>query len=163
MIFEKLQLTDEEKIVEMSSMATEIVREHFDPIIGKAQNDYMIRKFQTVDSIRKQLEDGYEYYFVMENGNRLGFMAFYPRGTAMYLSKFYLCKCERRKGYSREMLNFVISKAREKKLSSVELNVNKNNDAIFAYEKLGFQIVRTECNDIGEGFYMDDYVYSLNV
>jgi ribosomal protein S18 acetylase RimI-like enzyme len=61
------------------------------------------------------------------------------------------------------MLNFVISKTREKKLSSVELNVNKNNDAIFAYEKLGFQIVRTECNDIGEGFYMDDYVYSLNV
>ena len=42
MTFDRLLLSEESRIKEMSKMATEIVREHFDPIIGKAQNDYMI-------------------------------------------------------------------------------------------------------------------------
>ena len=59
------------------------------------------------------------------------------------------------------MLDFVISEAKKDGLSSIELNVNRNNSAIYAYEKLGFRIIRTEKNDIGSGFYMDDYVYAL--
>ena len=60
MVFEYLKPEDEAGIVEMSAMATEIVREHFDPIIGRAQNDYMLQKFQTVEAIRGQLAHGYQ-------------------------------------------------------------------------------------------------------
>ena len=161
MTFEELQLTDENGINEMSAMATEIVRAHYDPIIGKEQNDYMIDLFQTPAAIGGQLEHGYRYYYVQEKGRQIGFLAFYPREDAMYLSKFYLYKKERRKGYSRQMLDFVIHTAKEEGLSAVELNVNRNNDAVYAYEKLGLQIIRTEKNDIGNGFFMDDYVFRL--
>lgn len=163
MHFEKLTAANRKELEEMSSMATEIVQEHFDPIIGKAQNDYMIGKFQTVDAIREQLEQGYEYFFVNDGEKRIGFLAFYPREEAMYLSKFYLYKKERGHGYSREMLDFVIRNARRRGLVSIELNVNKNNSAIYAYEKLGFAAIRAEKIDIGSGFYMDDYVYSLEI
>ena len=163
MTFERLPLSDERGIREMSEMATEIVREHFDPIIGKAQNDYMIGRFQTPEAIRDQLERGYRYYFVLEEGRRIGFLAFYPREDCMYLSKFYLYKEERGKGHSRPMCDFVVRKAREEALSAVELNVNRDNSAVFAYEKLGFRRVRSELNDIGEGWFMDDYVYRLDV
>ncbi|MGI6579560.1 MAG: GNAT family N-acetyltransferase [Saccharofermentanales bacterium] len=163
MNFERLLLSDKDKITEMSEMATEIVREHFDPIIGKAQNDYMIEKFQTVDAIRGQLEQGCQYYFVSEKGSRIGFLAFYPQACCMYLSKIYLYKGERGKGYFEKMLDFIIMKAQEEELTSIELNVNKNNSAVFAYEKLGFKIIRSEKNDIGEGYYMDDYVYRLEI
>ena len=161
MTFEELKLTDENGINEMSAMATEIVRAHYDPIIGKEQNDYMIGLFQTPDAIKNQLEHGYRYYFVKEKERQIGFLAFYPREDAMYLSKFYLYEKERRKGYSRQMLDFVIHTAKEEGLSAVELNVNRNNDAVYAYEKLGLQIIRTEKNDIGNGFFMDDYVFRL--
>ena len=163
MTFERLPLSDERGIREMSEMATEIVREHFDPIIGKAQNDYMIGRFQAPEAIRDQLERGYRYYFVLEEGRRIGFLAFYPREDCMYLSKFYLYNEERGKGYSRPMCDFVVRKAREEALSAVELNVNRDNSAVFAYEKLGFRRVRSELNDIGEGWFMDDYVYRLDV
>ena len=163
MTFEPLLLSDESKITEMSEIATEIVREHFDPIIGKAQNDYMIGKFQTADAVREQLEHGYQYYFVDDRGHRIGFLAFYPKGGCMYLSKLYLYKTERRKGYARQMLDFVIQKARAAGRSSIELNVNRNNSAVHAYEKLGFKLVRAEKNDIGAGYYMDDYVYCLEI
>ena len=163
MVFEYLKPEDEAGIAEMSAMATEIVREHFDPIIGKAQNDYMLQKFQTVDAIRDQLAHGYQYYFVLEAGHRVGFLAFYPREEVMYLSKLYLYKTERWKGYSRQMVDFVAGKARNAGLPAIELNVNRDNSAVHAYEKLGFQMIRTEKNDIGEGFFMDDFVFRLEL
>lgn len=70
MEYTELFADDEVKIGEMSEMATEIVREHFDPIIGKAQNDYMLKLFQTKEAIKKQLEDGYRYFFVRNDGRK---------------------------------------------------------------------------------------------
>lgn len=163
MEFIRLEAGDDQRIAEMSAMATEIVREHFDPIIGSAQNDYMIAKFQTVQAISSQLDHGYRYYFVKNEGKIIGFLAFYPRNDVMYLSKFYLYKSERGRGYSRGMLDFVRRAAKDEHLRAIELNVNRNNSAIYAYEKLGFTVIREEKNDIGQGYFMDDYVYSLPV
>ena len=156
--FVKLPEEDEAAIHEMSEMAIKIVREHFDPLIGKEQNDYMIALFQTPEAIQKQLEEGYRYYFVKEDGRNLGFLAFYPRGSYMYLSKFYLYSHERGKGYARKMLAFVEEQCEKEGLQGIELNVNRFNQAVDVYLKIGFEIVRLEKNDIGNGFYMDDYV-----
>ena len=163
MTFELLPLSDERRIREMSEMATEIVREHFDPIVGKAQNDYMIGRFQTPEAIREQLERGYRYYFVLEEGRRIGFHAFYPREDCMYLSKFYLAKQFRGLGYSHIMLDFLTKKAADMGVRRIELNVNRFNDAVLVYEKLGFRRIREEKNDIGHGYFMDDYVYALDL
>ena len=135
---EYIELSPEDKagICEMSKMATAIVRE--------------------------QLKSGYHYFFVREENRNLGFLAFYPKKDVLYLSKFYLYKSERGKGYSHDMMTFVITNAKELKLNGIELNVNKHNSACRAYESLGFKIVRSEKNDIGNGFYMDDYVYRLD-
>lgn len=149
-------------VSEMSEMATEIVREHYDPIIGKEQNDYMLKMFQSEDAILSQLAHGYNYYFVKENGKNVGFIAFYRRDDAIYLSKLYLYKTERKKGYSRMMIDFVKEAAKKEGLGAIELNVNKKNDAVKVYEALGFKVVRLEKNDIGNGFYMDDYVFRLD-
>lgn len=161
MIFEILLPGDKEEINEMSGMATAIVRDYYDPIIGKDQNDYMLKMFQTPEAIAEQLEHGYRYYFVRENGKNLGFVAFYPRENALYLSKLYLYKDERGKGYAREILEFLKTQARKLGFNRIELNVNRNNDTRFIYEKLGFTVAWEEKNDIGNGFYMDDYVYAI--
>lgn len=162
MNFEKIETEDKEKAAELSVLASRIVKEHFDPIIGSKQNDYMIRKFQSVSAIEEQLRHGYQYYFVNDEANvRIGFLAFYKRENELYLSKFYLKKEYRGRGYSKEMLRFAVTKAREINAESITLNVNKNNDAIRVYEKLGFQKIREEQNSIGGGFIMDDFVYEL--
>lgn len=162
MEFIRLEKEDSGAIYTLSKMATEIVREHFDPIIGKAQNDYMIGLFQTEESIYNQLEHGYRYYFVKVEDKNVGFLAFYPRNDAMYLSKFYLYKEERHKGYARKMTNFIIEQAKKENIYAIELNVNRNNSACQSYERLGYKIIRLEKNDIGQGFFMDDYVYRLD-
>lgn len=154
---------DVENIRNLSALAEAIVREHFDPIIGREQNDYMISLFQTPQAITRQLQNGYRYYFVREATENIGFLAFYPKHDVMYLSKFYLRKEERGKGIAHQMLAFVKQETKKEGLPAVELNVNRNNSACLAYEKMGFRIVREEKNDIGKGFYMDDYVYRLDL
>ena len=162
MYFELMIKDYEQEIKEMSEMATAILRDYYDPIIGKEQNDYMLEMFQSEDAIREQVDHGYRYYFVRdEDGKNLGFVAFYLRENALYLSKFYLYKDQRGKGYARTILEFLKTQAKELDLGRIELNVNRNNDTRFIYEKLGFTVAWEEKNDIGNGFYMDDYVYAL--
>ena len=90
-------------------------------------------------------------------------MGYYPRGDALYLSKLYLKKEERGKGYGRQMMDFVSEAARRMGLSAVELNVNKGNPTLRVYEKMGMKRIRSEKNPIGQGFYMDDYVYRMSL
>lgn len=162
--FEPLFPEENERIAEMSALATSIVREHFDPLIGKAQNDYMLNMFQTPEAIGDQLQNGYRYFFVRDAAqNIVGFLAFYPRGEEMYLSKFYLRKEQRGKGYSRQMLQFVIDNTVQAGLSRIVLNVNRDNMAVQVYKRLGFEIIREEKNDIGHGFFMDDYVFAYTI
>ena len=163
MDFIKLTLDDVNGIKEMSEMATAILREHYDPIIGKEQNDYMLDMFQSVEAVTEQLSHGYNYYFAKNDGTNAGFLAYYPREGALYLSKLYLYKDQRGKGFSRVMLEFLKEKAKELGLNRIELNVNKNNPTKYIYERLGFTVAREEKNDIGNGFYMDDFVYVLEL
>ena len=94
----------------------------------------------------------------------MGFFAYYPREGALYLSKIYLYKTERGKGYSRAILDYLKEVEAASSLTAIELNVNKHNDrSIAVYEKLGFTRLREEKLDIGQGFYMDDYVYRLTI
>lgn len=148
-----------EEAARLSAIASKVVKAHFDPLIGPAQNDYMIEKFQSEQAIRAQLAAGYRYYWVLDGEETAGFLAFYPRDGKMYLSKFYLLEGFRGRGLAGKMFAFVVDAARAEGLGAVFLNVNRGNAGpIQAYKHLGFRIVREEKNDIGGGFFMDDYV-----
>jgi len=44
----------------------------------------------------------------------------------------------------------------------IELNVNRNNKAVSFYEHLGMKIARQGDFPIGKGFYMNDYIMSID-
>ena len=46
--FEQLMPGDRGGILEMSRLATDILHEHYDPILGKAQNGYMLENHEAV-------------------------------------------------------------------------------------------------------------------
>lgn len=177
--FRRIDADDERGVRAMSVLATRIVREHFDPIVGVEQNDYMIARFQTPEAIAAQIDEGYEYYFVLppkavsgQSGEAkpgrvrpIGFVALQARDAGeLYLSKFYLVKEERGKGYARSMMGLVEWRGRELGCDYVRLNVNRNNyQAILAYEHLGFQKTGERKTDIGGGYVMDDFIYERDL
>ena len=163
MVFERIELNQIERIKALSAFASGILREYYDPIIGKKQNDYHLRKFQSVEGIIDQLTHGYVYYFVHDGEDDIGFFAYYPRGDALYLSKYYVKKEKRGKGFGKRILEKIKALAKESGLSAIELNVNRFNPTTKIYDHMGFAVIRLEQIDIGEGFIMDDYVYRLEL
>lgn len=173
--YDELRADDTLGIQQMGQLSSSIVKEHFDPIIGAAQNDYMIARFNTAEAVSDQIRNhGYRYFFVCDPQasasadaaqRHVGFLAFYPREEGeLYLSKFYLRSDCRGRGLSRDMCRFVVDQARALGCNRITLNVNRNNyQAILAYEHLGFHKVRAERNPIGHGFVMDDFVYQLDL
>lgn len=161
MEFMSVDLANEELVSRLSKIASEIVKKYYDPLLGSEQNDYMIEKFQSVPAIRDQLSRGYHYFIAQDGFRAVGFLGYYTRGDHLYLSKLYLSEGERGKGYGRKMLDFCLKNAKEDGLNAIELNVNKMNASVAIYERFGFKRIRSECNDIGHGFFMDDYVYRL--
>jgi diamine N-acetyltransferase len=58
-------------------------------------------------------------------------------------------------------LNAVIEFAGAKKGKRLQLQVNRHNDAKNFYTKQGFVIIKEADTDIGNGFFMNDYIMEL--
>jgi RimJ/RimL family protein N-acetyltransferase len=152
------EVFSEAQIQIVEKLAYEIWNEHFTPIIGKAQVDYMLEKFQSIEAISEQIEQGYQYYLLKTDEGFIGYTGVQQREDELFLSKLYIKSSQRCKGYSRKTVQFLGNMARERGIDKMTLTVNKNNiDAIKAYEKFGFENLGPIVQDIGGGFIMDDY------
>jgi GNAT superfamily N-acetyltransferase len=140
-------------------LAEEIWREYYTPLIGVAQVEYMVAKFQRVAAMEAQIREGYEYFLVRRDGSDIGYTAVQPQAAErlLFISKLYLHKGARGSGTGRACMEFIEQLARQRGLDRLWLTVNKGNPAVKAYEHLGFSIARPIVMDIGGGFMMDDY------
>jgi C_GCAxxG_C_C family probable redox protein len=153
-------VTSENQIKKVSELAKEIWHEHYEAIIGTEQVNYMIDRFQSETAISDQIRNGgYEYYLLKNFGGYNGYLSFHVEDNAHFLSKLYIAKRFRGRGYARKALEMLENLCRRDGLPKIWLTVNRNNSSsIKIYESLGFVKSRTQIADIGEGFVMDDYI-----
>ncbi|MBZ0189319.1 MAG: GNAT family N-acetyltransferase, partial [Candidatus Obscuribacterales bacterium] len=153
-----VEVSTAEHAAAVAGLAEEIWTEHYTPIIGRDQVEYMLEKFQSEDAVCMQIRNGYRYFLISEEGRFIGYFAVEPRGRELFLSKIYLRADLRRKGHGRKAIRFLETLAREGGFEKIALTVNKNNKgSIAAYEKIGFRNLGPLLQDIGGGFVMDDY------
>lgn len=149
-----------EQLATAEQLAREIWYEHYVPLIGREQVDYMVSRLQTAAAMQAQIEQGYEY-FLMEHepDAAVGYLALQPRQAegALFLSKLYVLAALRGTGLGRKALEFAEELARGRGLERLYLTVNKRNPARFAYQRLGYATVGDIVTEIGGGFVMDDY------
>jgi ribosomal protein S18 acetylase RimI-like enzyme len=155
----------EEEVAFLSQLASEIWFEYFVCIISNEQIDYMVEKFQSVHAITDQIKNqGYEYYFMNVNGKTIGYLGIIQVEGKLFLSKFYIQKEHRGKGYASKAMEFLVEKCKDRRLGIIWLTVNRYNDATIAvYEKKGFRTIRTQVADIGNGFVMDDNIMEKEI
>lgn len=153
-------VTTQEELQLIANLAKEIWTEHFTPIIGARQVEYMLARFQSYPAMKEQTEQqGHQYYLFLLNNQNAGYMAVQKQEKQLFLSKIYVLKQYRNRKIASRAFAFLQDKCRKNGLEKIWLTVNKNNvNSIEAYKKSGFVIEKPLVTDIGNCFVMDDYV-----
>ena len=135
-------------------------------ILSKAQLDYMIDKFYNETALRELIQKGHVFYLAQDDNEKyVGFVSYElnsePNKTKIH--KIYVLPETQGTGLGRQFFELVKEKAIENNQNAIFLNVNKYNNAIHFYTKLGFVKVKDEIIDIGNGYVMDDYVMEVDI
>ena len=160
------RVRSDEKVAEVAALADEIWNEHFPSIIGQAQVDYMLDKFQSERAIAEQIAGDYEYYLIEDEAVPVGYIALVPEQdkSSALLSKIYVQKRLRGRGLGKAALEFAEQLCRESNIATLWLTVNKHNSrSIKWYQRVGFTNVGPIVMDIGGGFIMDDFKFEKPV
>ena len=149
---------------QIANLGTIIWTEHYTPIIGSEQVTYMLDKFQSESAVKKQIQEGTEYYIIKHQNTTVGYLSFYKKEDSLFLSKLYVLGNERGKGIGKAAMSFLEKKRVEIACKSISLTVNKyNTNSIKADEKMGFEKTDSVVMDIGNGYVMDDYVMKKEI
>lgn len=148
---------------EISALAKEIWEEHYTPIIGAEQVEYMLSKYRSAEQIHADIRENDYIYFTANCEKKhfmIGYCAVLPKEDHLFISKIYVHKDRRGRGISSSLLNEIYALCRwNYNFDKVRLTVNKNNaNTIEIYKKKGFEVVDSVKTDIGNGFFMDDYI-----
>ncbi|MDR2943581.1 MAG: GNAT family N-acetyltransferase [Methanosarcinales archaeon] len=178
MTFKIKKLETDKEIKAVAALAEEIWTEHYTPLIGAAQTEYMIRVFQSPERIKNDIkEKNYNYFaaFLEGGGEQAAYLALCPDERGVFISKIYVKKEYRRRGIAKMLVAFSLdfskkeirasnlkSAASKKDRPCLWLTVNKGNSgSIEFYKKEGFEIEKEAVTDIGQHFFMDDYIMAL--
>lgn len=177
MALEFVPVKTPEDIKELAALAKEIWYEYWPAIIGQAQTEYMVEKFQSEKAITNDMaNNSYEYWLLRATEDEtpkelterdtpqtriVGFTGGHeePETNRYFISKIYLRKTERGKHFASAVIRFYENLCRDRGFHAMYLTVNKRNEmGIRAYTAKDFKTIESVETDVGEGFIMDDYI-----
>ncbi len=152
-------LNDIEKIRDLAGTIWPVA---YEKILSPQQLTYMLNLFYSKEALITQLHSGHHFIIAYENNHAIGFASYSIKSSnnpEIYrLHKLYVLPGIQKKGTGSNLLNYIIESIKPLGAKILELNVNRHNEAFHFYTRLGFTISREEDIDIGEGYFMNDYV-----
>jgi GNAT superfamily N-acetyltransferase len=148
-------------------IADEVWPKTFAPILPPEQIPYMMNMMYAPEVMERELREGYHFAALLVDDVPSGYISwslYHDHGDTAKLHKVYLLTSCHGKGFGRLMLDYATEVCRAAGFKRLRLNVNKHNErAISVYLKNGFETVESVKNDIGGGFFMDDYVMEKQI
>ena len=149
------------------NLAHRIWPDAYGDILSPEQLKYMLEEIYSLASLQNQFVAlQHNFILVLDNNIPVGFASFSPKeknGTIYRLHKIYVLPQQQGTGTGKLLLAHVINSIKSLGATSLELNVNRHNKARLFYEKQGFTIIGEEDIDIGQGYFMNDYVMSCQL
>ncbi|HOZ84927.1 MAG TPA: GNAT family N-acetyltransferase [Niabella sp.] len=159
--YRSIGLTDAKAIYDL---AAKIWPEAFAQILTDQQIEYMMKMMYALPVLEKEIERGVLYFIFYHKGKAVGYTAIEPKENNHFkLHKIYLSPSLQGKGIGRFLLEEMEKKAKTLGAEKLFLNVNRFNKAIHFYQRHGYNILREEDIDIGNGYFMNDYVMQKNL
>jgi ribosomal protein S18 acetylase RimI-like enzyme len=161
----EVRMVPKEDLWMVRELALQIFPVTYQDIVEAPQIDYMMDMFYSNENLVKQYDEGQVFLIIYLEEKPSGFAAFtrLDRAGEFKLNKIYLDTRIQGIGLGRCLLNDVVSRVRAAGGATLQLNVNKNNKAVGFYNAMGFTIKEEVLLDIGNGYFMDDFVMSLKL
>ncbi len=152
-----------ESIQTIATLAKHIWPEAYKNIITTEQISYMLNLFYAEESLLHQINTlKHRFVILYENGIPVGFASYSVKNekeiSTYRLHKLYISTSRQGKGFGKMLIDHIAADIHPQGAQLLELNVNRNNPAFHFYLKNGFTVLREEKLNIGNGYYMDDYV-----
>lgn len=133
-------------------------------ILSPEQMAYMLEMMYSEQSLNEQMKNGHEFIIIYDGVQPIGFASVSTAEPFVFkLQKLYVSPEYQGKGTGRFAIQEIIKAIKQKRATSLQLNVNRNNNAKAFYEKIGFTVIKEEDVDIGNGYWMNDYVMELQL
>jgi RimJ/RimL family protein N-acetyltransferase len=143
---------------ELAALAARIWRIHYPPIIGSVQVEYMLATMHTAENIETQMNKGQTFSFIIHDEKKIGYTATSrPAPGELFIHKFYIDPALQGKGIGKMVFGEIL--ALNPAAETIRLTVNRMNyKSINFYFKVGFVIEEVKDFDIGNGYFMHDFV-----
>lgn len=148
-------------IPHIQSIAFPTWQDTFIEILSAQQIAYMLNMMYSTESLTEQMNKGIQFVLAKYGNEFLGFAGFetnYTTSAKTKLHKLYILPSAQGRGVGKLLMNAVAKSAAEMQNKFITLNVNRQNKAVAFYERNGFKITAEEDIDIGNGYWMNDYI-----
>ncbi|MDX2048977.1 MAG: GNAT family N-acetyltransferase [Chitinophagaceae bacterium] len=144
-------------------LAMKVWPQTYSSILTREQVDYMLEMIYSEASLQEQIsEKGHQFVIAYDDKEPVAFASYSPLtegdSRIFRLHKIYILPGQQGKGIGKKMLDDISADIIPLGAEILELNVNRYNPAKSFYEKIGFAVFREEDIDIGNGYFMNDYV-----
>lgn len=132
--------------------------------LSPEQMEYMLDWMYSSESLLKQMQDNHRFYMAVLNNEAMGFASvLHEEENIFKLNKLYVLPTTQKTGAGKALLKVVIDYAKQNGGKQIQLQVNRHNNAKDFYLKHGFTILYEADFEIGNGFFMNDYVMGKNL
>lgn len=159
----KIITASEEHIPVIRQIARNTWNDAYSSILTEEQSEYMLDWMYSNDSLKDQIKNK-NHVFLLVKGSYdeyVGFASYelnYQDKPITKIHKIYILPEYQHQGVGNALVSRIAEIAESNSNKALQLNVNKHNKALEFYKSLGFDVIASECIDIGKGFIMDDYI-----
>ena len=134
-------------------------------LLTKEQIEYMLQLIYSETSLQKQMEiDGCTFIIIYEDNKPVAFASYSQTKPQVWkLHKIYVLATQQGKGTGKFIINFIVEEIKQQNAKALQLQVKRDNPAQDFYKKIGFTVIETADFDIGNGYFMKDYVMELSL
>ena len=158
----EIKAADKTNVPLLQQLAYTIWSVAYKDILSKEQLAYMLDKMHSIQALTKLIDDGHQFIIPYEDGVAKGYACYKIYPDKARIKKLYVLPDQHKKGIGKLLLNYIIEKSKQE-VNIIELNVNRQNNAVDFYKKVGFEILKEVNIPIGEGYFMNDYVMRKNI
>jgi len=134
-------------------------------LLTPAQVEYMLELIYSEPALHQQIAvDGCTFIIIYDNGEPVAFASYSETKPQVWkLHKIYVLASQQGKGTGKFIIEYIVDEIKLQHAKALQLQVKRDNPAQHFYTKLGFTIIESADFDIGNGYFMKDYIMELAI